>query len=95
MKIIAKSKHGFLVEATDNELARIAGHNSAYAMEQKHRLEIGHTVDVNAMFDALVFERQRPDALTETAKRLRAEADKIDKINAALLSPIVKESSPQ
>lgn len=82
MNIIAKAKDGFVLVATDDEIARIAGFRSAYSMSKKP--EVGQSVDVNGLFDALIFERSRPDALSDTAMRLRTEADRIDKINATL-----------
>lgn len=82
MNIIAKAKDGFILVATDDEVARILGFHSAYSMNKKP--EVGQSVDVSGLFDALIFERSRPSALSDTAKKLRAEADKIDKINATL-----------
>lgn len=93
MKIIGKStQHTYIAEVSDDEIARMLGFTSAYVAEKRvTALTAGSVVHITPIWDALQFERSRPAELADTAKRLRAEADKIDKINHALSCPITAE----
>ena len=49
MKIIGKTDSGFIIEAEDREVARLAGYYSAG--DCRSRLVVGAEIKVNAMFE--------------------------------------------
>jgi hypothetical protein len=58
MKIIAKINHGFLVEATENELALILGFRSSYDDDYKKlKMNIGVEIEVGKINSTAEFVR--------------------------------------
>lgn len=91
MKIIAKAHRDcFIVEASEDELANIAGFAFVHQMKDQNRLEVGRELRVTKLFSALAVERSRRAEIEAMANSLRKAADRIDSINAALDCPIVE-----
>lgn len=88
MKIIAKTRAGLLIEADEYELAKIAGYHGPAHMKVK--LEVGAEITVSDLWDVIQHARARRDNIAQTAEKLRIEAGKLDKINQALESPVIR-----
>ena len=78
MKIIAKSKNGYLLEATNDEIANLHGLYSAYAFKQTYgeapELQIGSDVPIAAMYRRLTAMAAVPGQLVQAKKTLEAAA---------------------
>lgn len=92
MKIIGTVSGGeLLCIATENELANIAGYRSTYETGcPKFRERVGSDVQVSPLWEALTILRERRAVVADLATRMRTEAGRMDKIGAALESPIVE-----
>lgn len=89
MKIIASMNSGkFLVEISEDEIAKISGCTSAVSM--KRRADVGHEIAVSPLWEVLCHARARHNNIAETAEKLRIEAGRLDKINQALESPLIQ-----
>lgn len=80
MKIIATTgRSGFVITATADELARVAGfpYSTQHHEAMRRDLGIGDVIEVVAMYDRLVGIRQSEKRLTEAQATLRAVADLI------------------
>jgi hypothetical protein len=88
MQIIGKGGHNeYLVSASEEELAQIAGYN--YSFPSGERPEVGRKIAVSRLWNALQVERSRPYKLKEMAEQLRSVAKSVDAINEALECPII------
>lgn len=91
MKIIGTTTGAYIVTATKDELCQIAGLNSAYSEEAKKlNLNVGDSLAVSALWGALNHTRTHKEEIANLAKQLRAEADKLDKMNAQVEAPTVE-----
>ena len=91
MKIIGKTENcGFILTATEDELANIVGHDYPSRMKNDQRPAVGKEIKVSGLWSALVVSRNRKSEIAELANKLRAIAVRVDSINQALASPIVE-----
>lgn len=96
MKIIAAiSGSTFLVEASDDELARIAGFSYASSLEHHMKPSVGKVVNVSPLWAALTVSRERVAELQKMATALRTVATRVESINAALAQPIIEVQTKQ
>lgn len=78
MKIIATTKNGFILEATELELANIAGYSSKFS-GIADQFKIGTDIAVNAVFNKL-------DKLAVAKKELKETEDKLQALAQELKS---------
>jgi hypothetical protein len=86
MKIIASTGPCLLVEATRDELAKIAGHHSAYGIKTT-ALEIGAEIRVSEAYEAVSKLRSSPRRVEEIKKLLAEVAEGLTPVKA-LIEPI-------
>jgi hypothetical protein len=86
MKIIARvSSSEFLIQANEHEIAKVCGHTWASGL----KLEVGQTIEVTKLWQALEFVMARPKEVAEMAEKLRKAAENVDRINSTLEHPII------
>jgi len=91
MKIIGTMGRGeFLVQADENELAKIMGVHSTYGMKDAEKPAVGKEIKVSELYQALQVSRERKEEIAKLANQLRTVAGRVDSINQALASPIVE-----
>jgi hypothetical protein len=98
MKIIAKTDStGYLLSASEREIANLLGFGSAYSLPEPHknrhadnRFIVGQTIDISNIYAAVEIERGRAKKIAAQAKSLRALADEIDSINTKLASALTE-----
>jgi len=86
MTIIAKTNNGFVIQADEHEVARLAGYYSA--SDCRSRLVIGAEIKVNAMFEQLYKLRY----IARNIKEIEAQATNLldaIKIKDPIIAPIV------
>lgn len=88
MKIIAKSKTGFLLEATEGELKMAMGHNRYADSKDTGTLDIGYDVPVTESFEQLEALRGVRRQLDDATKKLRESADAIEAIKTPSVGPM-------
>lgn len=71
MKIIGQTKDGFILEAGENEVARLVGYYGQY--DCRGKLVVGADIQVNAMFDQLY----KIKSLKQTVKKLEEGASEL------------------
>lgn len=76
MKIIATTQHGFILEATQTELANIAGYATKFSGIAAE-FKIGSEIAVNAVFNKLDALATAKAELKATEDQLKAIADQI------------------
>jgi len=92
MKIIAAADRStFIVSMTETEIANIAGHSFPNAIQAS--IVVGKEIKVAELWRVLEISRERHADLAKMATQLRAQATRIDSINAALANPIVEVKS--
>jgi hypothetical protein len=73
MKIVASITHSkFIVEMTDDEIAKLAGHSFHGASGFSHRLEPGAEIKVSESWDDLQKFRRAKEQITNAAETLKA-----------------------
>ena len=96
MKIIGNiGRDAFIVTATEDELAKIAGYTYASAMPNGHKPEAGKEIPVSDLYKALCSSRERKAEIADLANKLRSAAGRVDSINQALATPIVEVKAQQ
>lgn len=88
MKIIGKTPKGYIVEASESDVANLCGYYFAGASGYK-RPEIGDTINVDAMYTQLYKSKSYEEDLLKASSSLRAIADSLLPI-----VPIVNLSVP-
>jgi hypothetical protein len=79
MRVLAKTKEGFILDAKDDECANLVGFDSTYSMWRGGKsLEIGMTLCVSETFKALIEHRQISGKIRNCQKQLREAADSLD-----------------
>jgi RNA polymerase-interacting CarD/CdnL/TRCF family regulator len=97
MKIIGTTKGGFILEASENELANLTGYYSEYQRRDKaaeKELKVGDTIMVSEMYHRLyVIARRRGEIKTAQKMLLDAasELELVDPIIAASEDPKVEQ----
>ena len=85
MKIIGTTKQGFLLEATDNEIANLVGYYSAYTIKSKFNkrevVEVGDQIKVAEMyksFDELVSKVKTMEQIRASLRAVAASMEIVD-----------------
>jgi hypothetical protein len=95
MKIIGKTDEGFLLSATEDELAHLLGFNSSYSVEDRtKRLAPGQRIKVADLYKRLEKLGKLPKELADTAKALRGIADAIDAFEPVLVEAASTKDLP-
>lgn len=81
MKIIGKTRHGFIVEASETEVANILGFYGPYYPSGCPKLEVGNEIKVSDLYERLHAMRKSEVTLADCRKSLRSLADLIDPID--------------
>lgn len=78
MKIIAKTSNGFLFEASETEIANLAGFYHEYDSGFSRKLEIGDALKISEMFQQLYQLKKNLPLLSKTAAEFRNLADLLE-----------------
>lgn len=79
MEIIGKSKEGFLIAASEDDIAHILGEYSAYRLrEKKIEIKIGMVINVSPAYERLYWLENRNRDFDQLCRSLRYAADLID-----------------
>lgn len=89
MEIIGKTKEGYILKASKNEVANLIGFYSDYSDEFRSKgLEIGDSIQISKMYNRLYKQERSSKDLERTAQTLRTIADLLEP-----LDPIIKALS--
>lgn len=94
MKIIGTiGRNRFIIEAGDDEIARVAGfpYDMQLREKMKRDLAVGDVVSVSSMYDKIKGIQTSASRLTEAQSILRAVADLIEPIRACVESSVTIE----
>lgn len=103
MRIIAKTKGGYLLEATGSDIANVMGISSVSGLpramvadESRYEriLEIGTEINVSDMFKHITELEAQKKSLESTARSLRAAAVLIERIPARITPSETLEGGP-
>lgn len=79
MKVIAKTKDGYLLEASETEIANLIGYYSQYESGFDRRgLNIGDSLKISEMFQQLYSLKKNLPLLSKTAAEFRNLADLLE-----------------
>lgn len=79
MKVIGKSKGGYILEASDNEIANLIGYYSQYDSDYR-KPECGDTIQISSMYQQLYNLKNNQPKLKDTVKMLRGLADSLEPV---------------
>lgn len=86
MKIIGKTEEGFMLSATEDELAKLLGLSSAYSIEDRSRVLVpGKKIAVADLYKRLERLGRLPAELTAAQKALRGIADALEIVEPLLV----------
>ena len=95
MKIIGKRRDGFIVQASESEIANILGYYGSYPSAGCPKLEVGIEIEVSALYNRLNAMRKSEETLADCRKSLRSLADLIDPIDNLIKAAVqVEEEKP-
>lgn len=97
MKIIGKTKDGYLLEADANEIAKLMGYYNDYHLpQQRHRekLEIGDRVNVAAMFGHLYSLEAAGKEIAAVVAKIRTAADLLETLPDPITEVKVQPDKP-
>ncbi len=69
MKVIGKTERGFILEASEDEIANLVGEYYWSAVERK--VKIGSTINVKKMYDRIQHLRNAAGSLQEFRNKMR------------------------
>jgi hypothetical protein len=95
MTILATTNNGFLIQASEQEMARLAGYYSI--SDCRPKLVIGAEIQVNAMYDQLYKMRYVGRSIKEIEERANNLLETI-KIKSPIIAPIIsaiEEAAPK
>lgn len=96
MRIIGKTEKGFLLEATEDEVANLLGYYGSYSLPKREyyhsceKLRIGDEVNIAAMFKHLYGLASESREIVMTVAKLRAAADLIGTLPNPLTAVVAK-----
>lgn len=91
MKIVAKTQNGYMIAATEDELAHLVGHHYPRGLESAGvELKIGTLIQIGEMWNRLYRLAQTRDALGNAADTLRKAADAVVEVAPILCPPGVE-----
>jgi len=88
MKIIGRTKNGFIIEAIDNEVYNLIGYYSKY--DNAPHLDVGDNINVNKMFSQLYNLKNTEKYLATVSKELRSIADYL-----VIVQPVTKANNKE
>ena len=90
MKVIGTTKTGFLLEATDNEVANLIGYYSAYTVKskfsQREVVNVGDNIQIHAMYNCLKELTGKLATMEQVRASLRAVAASME-----IVDPLLRE----
>lgn len=95
MIIIAKTNDGFVIQATEYEMARLLGYYSA--SDCRPKLVIGADIQVNAMYEQLYKIRQFGRTIKDIEEKAATLLEAI-RIKSPIIAPVisaVEEATPK
>lgn len=79
MKILGETKDGFIVEMSQNEVARVRGYSSKWDLErQTQPSKVGKEYDISSGWLRVVALREKKDKLSKIATEIRTYADLLE-----------------
>ena len=79
MKIIGKTERGFILESSEDEVANLIGHYSAYTnVDGCPKLNMGDIICVHSMYKQLYDIKHKAGELSKISKTLRQVADLVE-----------------
>lgn len=75
MKIIGKTKEGYILDASEDEIANLIGYYCKYSLDKKVQLSIGDQINISQMYKQL-YDLSRKHEEIENAKEKLAECIK-------------------
>ena len=91
MKVIGKvNSSTFLVQASEDDLAKIMGFRHSSYVPAADKPEVGRELQVSELWDVLNITRERHEEIKKMAASLRGEATRLDKVNNTLAKPIIE-----
>ncbi len=87
MKIIANTVRGYILEATEDEIAKLVGYKGIYNVPSDKKsdlLKIGTVVEVDSMFDQLYTLEHNKAELSKVSDKLRKYADNLEAVRPIL-----------
>jgi hypothetical protein len=79
MKVIGKSESGYILEASNEEVANLTGYYSTYDKDYK-RPNCGDNIQINSMYKQLYNLKNNEPKLKDTVKILRGLADSLEPV---------------
>ena len=90
MKVIGTTKHGFILEASDNEIANLIGYYSAYTVKSKFGkrevVNVGDDIQIGAMYNCLTELVGKVKTMEQVRASLRAVAASME-----IVDPLLRE----
>lgn len=90
MKVIATTKTGFLLDATDDEVAKLVGYYNAYSMKSAFRrsnvVNVGDSIQIAAMYTSLTGLVDKLATMEQIRASLRAVAASME-----IVDPLLRE----
>lgn len=75
MKIIGRTKEGYILDASSDEIANLVGYYGKYFLEKKVHLNIGDEINISQMYKQL-YDLSRKHEEIENAKEKLSECIK-------------------
>jgi hypothetical protein len=90
MKVIGTTKRGFLLDASDDEVARLIGYYSSYAVRDKFRkskvVNVGDEIQISEMYNSLIELVGKVKTMEQIRASLRAVAASME-----IVDPLLRE----
>lgn len=81
MQVIAKTKNGFLVEVSNDEMPNLCGFKDGYDTDYKRmEVDVGTEIEGAKFFREINEARRVGGELKETIKQLRSAVTKLEKV---------------
>jgi len=90
MKVIGTTAKGFLLEASDDEIAKLIGYYSAYAVKNKFSkreiVNVGDDIQIAAMYNCFIELVEKVKTMEQIRASLRAVAASME-----IVDPLLRE----
>jgi hypothetical protein len=82
LNIIGKTEDGYILDASNNEVANLIGYHSDYHMraETKKTISVGDNIQISVMYQQLYNLKNNEPKLKDTVKMLRGLADSLEPV---------------
>jgi hypothetical protein len=91
VKIIGKSESGYILEASNDEVANLVGYYSIYDKDYK-RPNCGDNIQISSMYKQLYNLKNNEPKLKDTVKILRGLADSLEPV-CPLIEAQIKDAT--